>query len=142
MSEPRGEIRILFVCIGNSCRSQMAEGWAKAMGGDRVEIYSAGSYPAGFVADGSTVVMQEVGISLADHHSKGLKDVPQGPYDAVVTMGCGDACPWIPANQRFDWNIEDPIGMPIEMYRETRDFIRGKVEELLKTLRVMEEATT
>lgn len=140
-AEPRdSKLRLLFVCIGNSCRSQMAEGWAKAMAGDRVEVYSAGSHPAGFVADGSRVAMREAGVDISLHFSKGLSEVPPGPYDAVIAMGCGDACPWIPAKRRFDWMIEDPFGEPIEKYREARDLIREKVERLLQTLGVVEQA--
>ncbi len=131
MSKPR----ILFVCIGNACRSQMAEGFARAKYGKRYEIWSAGSRPAGFVAPLSLTVMQEKSIDISKHTSKSTKQVPQGKYEAVVTMGCGDdACPHLPALYRMDWQIEDPYGKPIEAFRAARDRIEKEVDELFAHL--------
>lgn len=114
----------------------MAEGFARHFGKGQVEVFSAGSHPAGIVAPLAVEVLTEIGIDLSDQRSKGLKEVPQGPYDAVVTMGCGDACPWIPAKQRFDWNIPDPIGQDRVFFVSIRNMIEQKVKELLLHLKV------
>jgi protein-tyrosine-phosphatase len=108
----------------------MAEGFARHHFCDTVEVYSAGSNPAGAVAPLTTTVMAEKGIDISGRYPKSLSEVPQGPYDIVVTMGCGDACPWIPATHRMDWNIEDPIGGDIATYRAVRDTIDAKVKAL------------
>jgi len=93
-------LRLLFVCVENSCRSQMAEGFARAIGRDRVEAYSAGSRPSGEVDERAIAFMSEVGIGLVGQRSKGLNDLPPGAWDYIVTMGCGDACPNLPAHHR------------------------------------------
>lgn len=126
--------RILFVCVGNSCRSQMAEGFARHFFGDAVEVYSAGSRPAGFVAPLTIEVMRECGIDIRHQYSKSLQEVPAGPYDVVATMGCGDACPWIPATHRLEWEIPDPISLGPEVYRAVRDTIKEKVRSLSSLL--------
>ncbi len=131
MSKPK----VLFVCIGNACRSQMAEGFARAKYGDRYEILSAGSRPAGFVAPLSIDVMREKSIDISSHTSKSTKQVPLEKYEAVVTMGCGDdACPHLPAKYRMDWQIEDPFGKPVIAFREARDRIEREVDELFSHL--------
>ena len=123
--------KLLFVCVENSCRSQIAEGFARALAGDRVEAFSAGSRPSGVVNPRAIATMDEVGIDLSGHESGSLDDVPTGPYAAVVTMGCGDECPHVPAVRREDWPIPDPKHMPSEQFREVRDEIRRRVERLV-----------
>jgi protein-tyrosine-phosphatase len=116
-------ISILFVCIGNACRSQMAEGLARHLGGGRVLPFSCGSRPAGFVAPQAVKVLAEKGIDISGQFSKGIDQVPQKSFDYVVTMGCGDACPIVSAKQRIDWQIPDPIGESEIFFREIRDQI-------------------
>jgi len=132
---------ILFACIGNCCRSQMAEGFAKKIAGERYDVYSAGTRPAGFVHPDAIAVMHEVGIDISSQYSKGFNQVPVKSFDHFVTMGClpaevstkagGDTCPVVAAKNRIDWQIEDPIGQPIEVFRRVRDEIEAKVKELL-----------
>lgn len=124
--------RILFVCVENACRSQMAEGWAKHLGGGKIEVRSAGSKPSGRVNPLAVQVMQEAGVDIRAQKSKGLPDPDEGEWDVVVTMGCGDACPHIPAKRREDWTLPDPKGKPIAFFRSVRDDIHRRVEELLK----------
>ncbi|HXG12280.1 MAG TPA: arsenate reductase ArsC [Gemmataceae bacterium] len=128
--------RVLFVCIENSNRSQMAEAFARLHGGERIEAYSAGSRPAGRINPRAVEFMREVGYDLSRHRSKSLAEVPAGPYDAVVTMGCGDACPAVKARLRDDWQIPDPKELPDAQFREVRDFIEQKVRALLKEIGV------
>jgi arsenate reductase len=128
--------RVLFVCVENSNRSQMAEAFARIHGGDGVEAFSAGSRPSGRVNPRAVEFMAEVGYDLTRHHSKALTDLPGGLFDVVVGMGCGDeACPLIPARRHEEWGIPDPKEMPAEGYREVRDRIGAKVRELLASLR-------
>jgi len=123
--------KVLFVCIENSNRSQMAEAFVK-MAGDRVEAYSAGSKPSGKVNTKAVTAMTEIGYDLTKHHSKSLDQVKQfAPFDVVVTMGCGDACPWMPAKEFIDWEIPDPGEMDENNFRLVRDLIRNRVSELL-----------
>ena len=127
--------KLLFVCVENSNRSQMSQAFAKIIGGDTVEAYSAGSKPSGIVNPKAIVAMKELGYDLSIHDSKSLDDVkPFAPFDVVVTMGCGDACPWMPAKQFVDWQIPDPKYMEPKEFNEVRDFIKGKVQELIDTL--------
>ena len=127
--------KILFVCIENSNRSQMSQAFAKILGGNDVEAYSAGSKPSGLVNPKAIAAMKELGYDLGTHDSKSLDEVKQfAPFDAVVTMGCGDACPWMPAKQFIDWQIPDPRDMNEEEFRKVRDFIREKVKDLLASL--------
>jgi arsenate reductase len=125
--------RIVFVCIENSNRSQMAEAFARMLGG--VEVYSAGSRPSGRVNPKAIAAMQEFGYDLSAHHSKSLGDLPDVPFDAAVTMGCGDACPNLRAALHEDWNIPDPKELPPEQFRAVRDLIGAKVKELLDSLK-------
>ncbi len=122
---------ILFVCVGNACRSQMAEGFAKSLGIKDLVVYSAGSHPAGFVAREAVEAMKEKGIDISAQYSKGLRDIPLMEYDYVVTMGCGDACPWVPAKQRLDWKIPDPIGRGNAYFRQVRDDLESRIRSLL-----------
>ena len=125
--------RFLFVCVENSNRSQMAEAFAKIFGGAAVESYSAGSSPSGKVNPRAIRFMKEVGYDLTKHHSKSVDDVRgASPFDAVVTMGCGDACPWMPAKVHADWNIPDPKDLTDDEFRNIRDDIRRRVMALLK----------
>ena len=126
--------KILFVCIENSNRSQMAEAFAR-MVGDDVGVYSAGSKPSGKINRKAVAAMKEIGYDLTKHHSKSLNEIKQfAPFDVVVTMGCGDACPWIPAKKFIDWEIPDPKEMDEGNFRRTRDLIKDKVSELVASL--------
>lgn len=130
-----GVKKILFVCIENSNRSQMSQAFAKMYGGENVEAYSAGSKPSGIVNPKAIAAMKELGYDLASHDSKSLEEVKQyAPFDAVVTMGCGDACPWMPAKIFIDWQIPDPKHMEPKAFNEVRDLIAGKVKQLIKEL--------
>src|SRR5262249_24141813 len=126
--------RVLFVCVENSNRSQMAQAFARMHGGDAVEAFSAGSRPSGRINPKAADAMRELGYDLTAHYSKSLGQVPAGPYDAAVTMGCGDACPNVAARVREDWPIPDPREMSPEQFREVRDLIGRKVKELLERL--------
>lgn len=127
--------KLLFVCVENSNRSQMSQAFAIMHGGDAVEAYSAGSKPSGIVNPKAIAAMKELGYDLSTHDSKSLQEVEQyAPFDAVVTMGCGDACPWMPAKQFIDWQIPDPKHMEPAEFNEVRDYISGKVKALLETL--------
>jgi protein-tyrosine-phosphatase len=126
--------RVLFVCVENSNRSQMAEAFARRHGAGRVEAYSAGSRPSGRVNPRAIEFMREVGYTLAQHHSKSLAVLPDVEYDVAVTMGCGDECPLVRARQREDWGIPDPKEMPADGFRSVRDLIEGKVKDLLARL--------
>ncbi|MFT3670108.1 MAG: arsenate reductase ArsC [Pseudoxanthomonas sp.] len=129
MSAPR----ILFVCVENSNRSQMAEAFAHLQGGDRVDALSAGSRPSGRINPKAIRFMGELGYDLATHASKSLDEV-KGEFDAVITMGCGDNCPWIPAKRREDWGLPDPRDMDDDGYRAVRDDIGRRVQALLASL--------
>jgi len=126
--------RVLFVCVENSNRSQMAEGFARARGGTRVDAQSAGSQPSGVINPRAIALMAERDIDLRTQHSKSLQDVGDATFDAVVTMGCGDACPWIPAKRRDDWALPDPKHLSDEDFRRVRDEIEQRVTALLRDL--------
>ena len=124
--------RILFVCVENSNRSQMAEAFSKIHGGDRVEVYSAGSRPSGKVNPKAIEAMRELNYDLTrDHYSKSLDEIPQIEYDYAVTMGCGDECPNVRAKHRVDWQIPDPKALPPDDFCQVRDLIESKDKELL-----------
>lgn len=123
---------LLFVCVENSCRSQMAEGFARAAAGDRVEVWSAGSRPSGRVDVRAIAFMGEKGVDLSSHASKGLDDLPGDvTWDFVVTMGCGDACPHLPARRRIDRDLPDPKELDDEGFRGVRDAIAVQVKTLI-----------
>ena len=126
--------KILFACIGNACRSQMAEGFAKKLAGNKFEIYSAGTKPAGFVHPDAIAVMKELGIDISSQYSKGINQVPVKSFDHLVAMGCGETCPAVAAKEQLDWQIEDPIGQPIDIFRRVRDDIKARVEEFLSSI--------
>jgi protein-tyrosine-phosphatase len=128
-------LRVLFVCVENSNRSQMAEAFARIHGGGRVEAFSAGSRPSGRVNPRAVEFMKEVGYDLTAHASKALTDLPGIEFDAVVGMGCGDeGCPLVPARGHETWDVPDPKEMPPEQYREVRDLIGARVKALLEKL--------
>ncbi len=126
--------RVVFVCVENSNRSQMAEAFARMYGAGQVEAFSAGSRPSGRVNPKAVEAMRELGYDLTRHRSKGLTDLPDGDFDAAVTMGCGDGCPALRARQRIDWQVPDPKDMSPEGFRSVRDLIGRRVRELLATL--------
>ena len=126
--------RVVFVCVENSNRSQMAEGFARIHGGIIVEAFSAGSRPSGRVNPKAVASMMERGYDLRSHSSKGLSDLPPVEFDAAVTMGCGDECPALRANRRIDWQIPDPRDMTPEQFREVRDLIEARVKDLINEL--------
>ncbi len=126
--------KILFVCVENSNRSQMSEAFAKLLG-PQVKSFSAGSRPSGVVNTKAIAAMKEAGYDLSTHHSKGLEEVSgEAPFDAIITMGCGDACPWIPARRNIDWPLPDPKHMEPGAFNEVRDRIKQYVQELLISL--------
>jgi protein-tyrosine-phosphatase len=126
--------RVLFVCVENSNRSQMAEAFARLDGGAAVEAHSAGSRPSGVINPKAIRSMAELGYDLAGHRSKSLDDIIGIEFDAVVTMGCGDHCPWVPAKRREDWALPDPRDLDEAGYRAVRDDIRARVRQLLASL--------
>ena len=134
MSEPSRPVRVLFVCIENSNRSQMAEAFAREIGKGRVEAWSAGSKPSGRIHPRAIQSMHEKGIDLAGHASKSVADLPDVAFDAAVTMGCGDACPRVRARVREDWSIPDPRDLGPEEFRGVRDLIEARVQKLLDAL--------
>jgi arsenate reductase len=126
--------KILFVCIENSNRSQMAEAFVK-MFDKSAQAYSAGSKPSGKINPKAMLSMKELGYDLSSHRSKSLDEIKQfAPFDAVVTMGCGDACPWMPAKKFVDWDIPDPKNMNEEDFNSVRNEIKAKVIDLLASL--------
>lgn len=129
--------RVLFVCVENSNRSQMAEAFARMLGGAAVEACSAGSRPSGVINPRAIIAaMAELGYDLTAHASRSLDELPDVEFDVVATMGCGDACPLILARQRADWALPDPRDMAPEQYRGVRDDIRARVASMLAALGV------
>lgn len=128
--------RVLFVCVENSNRSQMAEAFARMLGGAAVEAYSAGSKPSGVINPKAIAAMRELGYDLATHDSRSLGELPNVEYDFVATMGCGDECPYILAKHRSDWALPDPKHLSPEEYRLVRDQIRENVRDMLLSLGV------
>ena len=125
---------ILFVCVENSNRSQMAQAFATIHGGAAVNAFSAGSRPSGKINPKAVAAMKESGYDLASHQSKSLDEIPKIEYEYAITMGCGDECPFVNANHREDWNIPDPREMNEQQFREVRNLIEQKVTELLKKI--------
>jgi arsenate reductase (thioredoxin) len=125
---------VLFVCVHNAGRSQMAAGWLTHLGGDRVEVRSAGSEPADQVNPVAVAAMAEVGIDIAGEQPKVLTTGAVETSDVVVTMGCGDTCPFFPGKRYEDWELNDPAGQDLDAVRPIRDEIRARVEELLRSL--------
>ena len=132
MIQPR---KILFVCVENSNRSQMSQAFSNMYGGDLVHAYSAGSRPSGILNPKAIAAMKELGYDLSRHSSKSLDNVQEhAPFDVVVTMGCGDACPWMPAGKFIDWQIPDPRNMDHDEFNLVRDRIGALVKELITDL--------
>ena len=127
--------RVLFVCVENSNRSQMAEAFARLHGRGIVEAHSAGSRPSGRINPRAVDAMRERGYDLTAHRSTGLDAIPSGSWAAVVTMGCGDACPWVPAARREDWALPDPRDLPPAEFAAVRDEIERRVLGLIAALR-------
>ncbi|HSF23884.1 MAG TPA: arsenate reductase ArsC [Blastocatellia bacterium] len=126
--------RVLFVCVENSCRSQIAEAFARIHGNENVEVYSAGSRASGRINPKAIDSMREIGYDLAAHASKSLADLPDVEYDYAITMGCGDECPFVRARQREDWAIPDPKEMDPTEFRRVLDAIETRVKALMAKL--------
>lgn len=126
--------QVLFVCVENSCRSQMAEAFARICGKDKIKAYSAGSAPSGSVNTKAIELMREIGYDLSRHRPRSLSEVPDVEYDLVVTMGCGDQCPFVRARRQEEWAIPDPKEMQPEQFRAVRDLIETRVKALLARL--------
>ncbi|MFI6899898.1 arsenate reductase ArsC [Nonomuraea sp. NPDC050394] len=125
---------VLFVCVHNAGRSQMAAGWLRELAGDRVEVRSAGSAPADRINPVAVEAMNEVGIDITGAQPKVLTTDAVEASDVVITMGCGDACPIFPGRRYEDWKLDDPAGQGVEAVREIRDEIKSRVEKLLADL--------
>jgi protein-tyrosine-phosphatase len=130
MTDP-SEVSVLFVCVHNAGRSQMAAGYLRRLAGDRVEVRSAGSLPGDQVNPVAVAVMKEVGIDISGEQPKALTPEAVGASDYVITMGCGDACPFYPGKTYLDWVLDDPAGQPVETVRAIRDEIERRVRALL-----------
>ncbi len=128
----REKLRILFVCVQNASRSQMAQGFAEAFGQGKVEVYSAGSRPASHINPLAIEVMKEKNIDLSGRRPKGLSDLPPVEMDYLITMGCEEACPAVPARKIIECQIPDPKGKPIDEVRKIRDLLEAKVKKLLE----------
>ncbi len=124
--------KVLFVCVENSCRSQMAEGFARALGKGVLDASSAGSKASGKINATAIEMMKEMGIDISSQASKSLSELPNVSWDYLITMGCGDACPTLPAKKRLDWNLPDPKNLPLDQFRKIRDEIKFRVENLIK----------
>jgi len=125
---------VLFVCVHNAGRSQMAAGYLQHLAGDQVEVLSAGSEPADAINPTAVEAMAEVGIDIAGAQPKVLTTESVQDSDVVITMGCGDACPFFPGKRYEDWKLDDPAGQGIEAVRVIRDDIRGRIEDLIASL--------
>jgi arsenate reductase len=128
---PDSPPHLLFVCVENANRSQMAEAFARRLSDGRVAAFSAGSRPSGEVNPRAIQFMKEKGIDLTSQASKSLDDLPKVQWDWIVTMGCGDACPWLPAKHRLDWDLTDPKQLDDDGFRAVRDRIESLVAALL-----------
>lgn len=125
---------VLFLCVHNAGRSQMAAGWLRHLAGDRVDVFSGGSNPGDEVNAAAVAAMHEVGIDISSQVPKPLTDETARIADVIITMGCGDTCPVFPGTRYEDWELTDPAGQPIEVVREVRDDIRARVEALVESL--------
>lgn len=127
--------KVVFVCVENSCRSQMAEAFGKMHGEGVIEVYSSGSRPSGIVNPKAIVSMAEVGYDLSKHDSIGLDELPQINWDYAITMGCGDECPMLKANHREDWGLPDPKHMEPKEFAQVRDIIEREVLDLIEEIK-------
>jgi len=128
--------KVVFLCVHNAGRSQMAAGWLKHLAGDRVDVFSGGSEPASTVNPAAVEAMAEVGIDIRTEFPKPWTDEIVRAADIVVTMGCGDACPVYPGKRYEDWVVDDPEGLDVVAVRPIRDEIRGRVEQLIEELKL------
>jgi arsenate reductase (thioredoxin) len=128
------KLKILFVCVENARRSQMAQGFAEALGKEKVEVYSAGSRPSSAIDPLVIDVMKERGIDLSGKRPKNLNDLPPVEMDYLVTMGCEETCPAVLSKRIIEWEIPDPKGKSIDVFRKVRDMIEKKVKTLLKEI--------
>lgn len=127
-----GKIKIVFICVENARRSQMAQGFAEVFGGEKVEVYSAGSIPSSQIDPIVIEVMKEKGIDLSSKRPKGLNDLPPIEMDYLVTMGCEETCPAVLVKKIIAWEIPNPKGKSIDVFREVRDLIEDRVRVLLR----------
>jgi arsenate reductase (thioredoxin) len=127
---------VVFLCVHNAGRSQMAAAWAKSLGGDRLEVFSGGSDPASEVNPVAVEAMREVGIDIKEELPKRWSDDVIRAADVIITMGCGDSCPIFPGKRYEDWDVEDPAGQDVEHVRPVRDDIESRVKALLTRLGV------
>jgi arsenate reductase len=133
---------VLFVCVHNAGRSQMAAGWLRHLAGETVEVRSAGSIPADQVNPSAVAAMAEVGVDIAGQQPRVLTVDAVEASDVVITMGCGDACPVFPGTRYLDWDLDDPAGMGVEAVRPIRDEIEARVRGLLVELRTLRSTDT
>lgn len=133
---------VLFLCVQNAGRSQMAEAFARELGGHIINAYSAGSNPASEINPIVKQCMEEIGIRILNQKPKGFKDLSIQVFDFVVNMGCGDTCPFYPSKEYIDWNIPDPKDKPIEEVRKIRDIIKEKVLDLISYLENYEKQSS
>ena len=127
---------VLFLCVHNAGRSQMAAGWMRHLAGDRVQVLSGGSEPADHVNPAAVTAMREVGIDISVEQPRPWTDEIVAAADVVVTMGCGDTCPVVPGTRYLDWELDDPAGRSVDEVRPIRDEIEGRVRTLLDELEV------
>ena len=135
-SQGGGTPEVLFVCVQNAGRSQMAAGILRHLAGASVHVRTAGSAPASDVRSVIVTALDEIGVSIGGEYPKPLTDDVVRAADIVITMGCGDACPVYPGRRYLDWNLEDPVGLPLSRVREIRDDIEARVRELLASIKV------
>jgi arsenate reductase (thioredoxin) len=127
---------VMFLCVHNAGRSQMAAGWLRHLAGDRVSVLSGGSAPAEAINPAAVEAMAEVGIDIAREHPKRWTEETLGAADVIITMGCGDTCPVYPGKRYLDWELEDPAGRPVADVRPVRDDIERRVRALMADLEV------
>lgn len=138
MTQSQKKTKVLFVCIGNMCRSPMAEGFARKFGGDCVEVYSAGTHATGFVSEDAVEIMRELKIDISKQTSNGLKEVPIADMDIVVSMAPARARTLVPrgfAGKTVDWKVEDPVGKSLVVFRRVRDQLQTLVKQLTDDIR-------
>jgi len=131
--------KVVFLCVHNAGRSQMAAGWLKHLAGDRVDVFSGGSEPASTVNPAAVEAMAEVGVDIRREFPKPWTDEIVRAADVVVTMGCGDACPVYPGKHYEDWVLDDPEGLELGAVRPIRDAIRRRVEQLVEEMKIHPE---
>ncbi|CAH0130701.1 Glutaredoxin arsenate reductase [Microbacterium oxydans] len=134
MTETTGTPSVLFVCVHNAGRSQMAAGFLRDIAGDRIEVRSAGSMPAAQINPTAAAAMAELGIDITGEQPKVLTTEAVQASDVVITMGCGDACPFFPGKRYEDWKLDDPAGQGIDAVRPIRDEIRSRIQALVGEL--------